>query len=128
VTDLPPNPYTATNNAVETRSNESVRLHDAVILDVAEEITLEPNGARTLTKTDHRRTSIDGRTITPQSILVICDDCREMIAADAARPCSVCKRIVCLRDMHHVTRNNKQLEVCRPCRWRTFITELFRAK
>jgi hypothetical protein len=126
MTDLPPNPYTATTDSVETRSTERRTINGQLVGEVLETISVTPTGARDVRRTLSRLTTKDGRVIDDKTILVVCDTCHAIINSDATRPCIVCHRIVCSRCIHRVIRWQKLVEVCTPCRWRTLVNELLR--
>jgi uncharacterized paraquat-inducible protein A len=126
MTDLPPNPYTATNDAVETRSTERTFINGTPLADVIETITVRANGAREVTRLTQRTSATDGRVPTDKTAVVVCDTCHHLVTGEGARACSICRRIVCGRCIHRVHRNQQLVEVCSPCRWHTLLNEFLR--
>jgi|GEM_PF-7048751 len=126
MTELPPNPYTATSESVETRSTTRRTVNGNLVATVVETISVTSTGSRDVTKEEARFTTTDGRTIDDKTIVVICDTCHGVISKDASRTCAVCQRVVCGRCIHRVIREAQRKEVCKSCRWRTLLTELSR--
>ena len=126
MTALPPNPYTATSDSVETRGLDRITINDTTLAEVVETILVRADGAREVTRATQQASTTDGRVRTDKTIVVVCDTCHAVIAHEASCTCVVCKRIACGRCIHRVHRQNHLVEVCSPCRWRTLPKELLR--
>jgi hypothetical protein len=122
----PVNPY-ASRPSVQQRSTSRTTIRDYSsnhryeVGELAEDVTIDPQGGRTARVTRVLVRTQDGRVLDERAALYACSDChRDGLHEAVMRVCMYCDALTCARCTRHVEDDEGSLLLCRSCyrEWR----------